>query len=81
LNQIAIELDEKLRALDGRQADELAEVVRRGIAWYEAKRDASRQRGVAIGYPVGYFDELEGVFADEPFEREPQGELQERDDW
>jgi len=31
--------------------------------------------------PPGYFDELEGVFADEPFERAPQGELPEPKDW
>ena len=67
INRIAEELDAKLQTLDDRHAIELAEVIRRGIAWFDAQRGKSRNRGVENGWPVGYFVEPEGVFADEPF--------------
>ena len=81
MNQIAQELDDKLESLDENHVAELARYVRKTIEFYEAKRSESRNRGVANGYPPGYFDEFEGVFADEPFERAPQGELPEPKDW
>jgi len=61
MNRIAKELDAKLQTLDDRHAIELAEVSRRGIAWFEAQREKSRNRGVENGWPVGYFVELECV--------------------
>lgn len=79
--RIAQELDEKLQTLDASHAAELAKWVRKAIELYELRQENARNRGVANGYPPGYFDELEGVFADEPFERGPQGELPERQDW
>ena len=81
MNRIAQELDDKLESLDENHVAELARYVRKTIEFYEAKRSESRNRGVANGYPPGYFDEFEGVFADEPFERAPQGELPEPKDW
>jgi len=81
MNQIATEIDAKLQSLDDRHAAELEAIMRGGIKWFEAKREENRNRGVENGWPVGYFDELEGVFANEPFERPDQGELQERDAW
>ena len=81
MKRIAQELDDKLESLDENHAAELARYVRKTIELYEAKRSESRNRGVANGYPPGYFDELEGVFADEPFERAPQGQLPEPKDW
>lgn len=76
MNKIAAEVDAKLQSLDERHAAQLEAIIRRSIAWFEAKREENRQRGVENGWPVGYFDNLEGVFANEPFERPEQSGLQ-----
>lgn len=33
-----------------------------------------------LGYPLGYFEETYGAFADDPLERPPQGEYEIRDE-
>lgn len=42
-------------------------------------RPVSEEPVDAMGYPVGYFDETYGSFADEPIERGPQGDYEVRE--
>jgi hypothetical protein len=40
-----------------------------------------QQSGLPQQWPEGFFAATEGAFADEPFERPPQGELPQREEW
>jgi len=75
MNKIAKMLDEKLRSLDPKLAEDLTSTV------LEAIKRAEQQHGESSGWPEGYFEETAGSFADEPLERAPQGELPKRDEW
>lgn len=77
MNQIAEELDEKLRTLDPPRAQYLESLVRE--AFSRAERD---ELGNALSsWPTGYFDRTAGALSGEHFERPPQGELPCRDNW
>lgn len=77
MNQLAQELDEKLRSLDPNQAIHLENMVRDAIQRFEQKCDPEPNSH----WPAGYFENTAGVLAGEKFERAPQGELPERDSW
>ncbi len=77
MNRLAKELDEKLRNLDSARAQYLESLVREALD--RAERD--ELRGLASGWPTGYFERTAGALAGEDFERPPQGELPHRDDW
>lgn len=67
MNGVARELDETLRRLDPGSAAVLEQAVRGVLAL--ATRPASVKGAVdANGYPIGYFEQTAGAFADEPFE-------------
>ncbi len=77
MNQLAQEVDEKLRTLDPDRARKLESLVRDALqraAQVEPSDSASR-------WPDGYFEQTAGALASEQFERPPQGELPVRDDW
>ena len=74
MNQLAKELDEKLRTLDPARAQNLASRVRELL-------DRAGQHDSASGWPDGYFEQTAGACAGEEFERPPQGELTMRDAW
>jgi hypothetical protein len=40
---------------------------------------ASEQETDALGWPIGYFEEVYGILADDPIERGAQGEFEERE--
>lgn len=75
MNRIAEELNAKLETLDSQQAERLARMVRDAMQAIDTRPPIDPMLGVENGYPVGYFAETAGAFADEPFERPPQGEL------
>ena len=85
MNQIAIELvneiTQALQSLDEPRTAALAANVRHALQRLELGLPIDPNLGIENGYPVGYFAQTAGALTDEPFEREPQGELQERDDW
>jgi len=72
MNQIARELDAKLKALDPEQAQALISLVKSAMS----QIDKSEK-----GWPEGYFAKTAGSFAGEPLERSPQGELPNRESW
>jgi hypothetical protein len=75
MNKIAKMLDEKLRSLDPKLAEDLASTVLKAI------KQAEQKHGESNGWPEGYFEETAGCFADEALERAPQGELPQREQW
>lgn len=77
MNRIAQELDEKLKSLDPTHAQELETLVRNLLERAETKE----ANGSASRWPEGYFEATAGVLAGEEFERPPQGELPDRDEW
>jgi hypothetical protein len=72
MNPLAEELDEKLQTLDPVRAKRLESLVR------EAMLRAEHEE---TGWPEGYFEDTAGAFADEEFERPPQGEFPRRETW
>lgn len=46
----------------------------------EVKRIDSQEKKLT-DWPAEYFEQTSGAFADEPFERPPQGNLPVREDW
>ena len=77
MNQIAQELDEKLRTLDPARARNLESLVRDALK----QVDQDELTAATSGWPEGYFDQTAGALAGEKFERPPQGDLPIRDDW
>ena len=76
MNRLAEELDQKLQTLDPARARNLESLVRDALN--SAEHDAC---GSAVNWPAGYFEQTAGTLAGEEFERPPQGELPNRDDW
>jgi hypothetical protein len=77
MNRLAQELDAKLRSLDPDRAQQLEAMVREAIMKAEngvAEESASQ-------WPEGYFERTAGALAGETFERPPQGQLPNRDEW
>jgi hypothetical protein len=77
MNQLAQQLDEKLRTLDPVRARDLESRVRDAIEQAEQNVADRQQRG----WPDGYFDQTAGALEGQPFQRPPQGEMPSRDDW
>jgi len=75
MNGIAYELDEKLKTLDPDTAASVERLVRDVLTLADAQRKASP------GWPAGFFEATAGAFANEPFERPPQGSFETRDQW
>ncbi len=77
MNRLAEELDQKLQTLDSARTRNLESLVR------DALNSAERDEvcGSASSWPAGYFEQTAGALAGEEFERPPQGELPNRDDW
>ncbi len=68
MNGVALELEETLRGLDARSAAALERAVR-GVLALAAERPALAKDAVdANGYPIGYFEQTAGAFANEPFD-------------
>ena len=77
MNQLAEQLDEKLRTLDPPRARFLESRVREAI---DEAEGADFSNG-DTAWPDGYFEQTAGSLAGEDFERAPQGELPRRDEW
>ncbi len=69
MSVIALELEETLARLDSHSAAALERLVRDALdlASHQKARTAT-QATDANGWPVGYFEETAGSFADEPLE-------------
>lgn len=71
MNQIAQELDEKLRTLDPARARSLESLVRDALKWVDQDKSAV----AASRWPDGYFEQTAGVLEGEKFERPPARRL------
>jgi hypothetical protein len=80
MNKIAEELNAKLDSLDKARADKLTKMVHIALTAIDLKTPIDPMLGVEQGWPVGYFANTMGSFADEPLER-VQGSMQSRDSW
>lgn len=80
MNKIAEELNAKLDSLDKAQADRLTKMVRIALTAIDLKTPIDPMLGVNNGWPIGYFANTLGSFADEPLER-VQEPIQTRDSW
>ena len=80
MTAIARELDEKLKALDARSADSLERLVRDALALI-ATQNGSSTTALAHSLPPDFFKKVAQEFGPEPFERPPQGESEQREDW
>jgi hypothetical protein len=77
MNQLAQELDQKLRTLDPACARKLESLVRDALQ----RAEQDEPSDLASRWPDGYFEQTAGALAGEQFERPPQGDLPVRDDW
>jgi hypothetical protein len=76
MNPIVEKLDNKLCSLDPAKARELESLVEQAIDQVEQEAVAP-----ASAWPKHYFEQTAGALAGETFDRPPQGELSDRDDW
>ena len=67
MTAIAIELDQKLRALDPETAASVEQLVR------DALHLAERKTVNGSKWPAGFWDQIRADCGSEPFERPPQG--------
>ncbi len=77
MNRLAVQLDEKLRSLDPNRAQYLEFLVREALD----RAEQGKRCTPASEWPVEYFQQTSGVLAGEKFERPPQGEFPDRDEW
>jgi len=77
MNQLAVQLDEKLRSLDRNSAQYLELLVREALD----KAEQSKRCAAALAWPAEYFQQTSGALAGEEFERPSQGEFPHRDEW
>ena len=77
MNQLAVQLDEKLQSLGPVRAKVLESLVRAALEQSEHIDEPSNE----TGWPKGYFEQTAGVLAGQEFHRPPQGKLQQRDEW
>ena len=75
MTPIARELDEKLKMLDSKAALSLERLVR------DALELVNSQNGRATHLPPDFLKKIVEEFGPEPFERPPQGESEQREDW
>jgi len=84
MNKIAVEivraLSNKLESLYDQRTAELIQTVCAAIVRIDSPAAVDPIVGVENGWPVGYFAQATGMFADESFERPTQVTMQERDD-
>lgn len=64
------EIEQAIEALPPSEVEVLA-------AWLESQRAVRRTND----WPPGYFARTAGSFADEPLERPPQGDVEQREIW
>lgn len=75
MNKIIKLLDEKLRSMEFREAEDLTAEILSVIERVRASKLKTK------GWPDNYFAETAGAFAGEPLERANQGELPYRENW
>ncbi len=71
MTALAIEVDRVINRLSSPAREELEDVVRAALTHAERKAAWDGVPKDARGYPVGYFEETAGCFANEPFD-EPE---------
>ena len=80
MTALALEVDRVMRTLDPVTSDLLDRTVRDALAL--AERSSPVEQPVdAMGYPIGYFQDLVGSFANEPLEEPADPPPQSREDW
>lgn len=77
MSAIAEQLDAKLKALDAKAACSLEKLVRDALELVETQNGAF----VPEHLPPDFFTRIAGEFGNEPLERPPQGEFEQRERW
>ena len=68
MSVIALELEETLASLDSQSAAQLERLVRDALLLASPRKSSKPAATEATGWPVGYFEETAGSFANEPME-------------
>ena len=77
MSGIAEQLDAKLKTLDARAASSLEKLVRDALDLVETQNGPARPGHL----PPDFFTRIAREFGTEPFERPPQGEVEQRKAW
>ena len=77
MSVIAQQLDAKLRILDAKAASSLEKLARNALELVETQNGGFQLERL----PPDFFTSIAREFGSEPFERPPQGELEEREAW
>jgi hypothetical protein len=77
MTAIAEQLDAKLKTLDPKAAFSLEKLVRDALELVEAQNGTVRPDRL----PPDFFTRIAREFGNEPFERPPQGEFEQREEW
>jgi len=80
MSTISSDLDQLLGQLDPETAALLERAVRDALALAE-RRVTAKTATDELGYPIGYFEDTAGSFADEPLERPADLPLSQREPW
>ena len=80
MNAIAVELDQKLQSLDPETAASVEQRVRDALQW-AGKKSAPTQARAASTTHRAHIAKFAGLWAEDDFERPPQGEFEKREDW
>ena len=75
MSAIAVELDQKLQSLDPETAASVVQIVR------DALQLAEKRKTAAAAWPAGFWQRVRADWGGEAFERPPQGNFEEREDW
>ena len=81
MTSLAAEVDRVLNRLDPVTSELFDRAVRDAIALAERTAPAETQAVDAMGYPMGYFEELVGSFANEPLEEPDDPPPKPCEDW
>ncbi len=81
MTELAIEVDRVLGSLAPTARHNLEQAVRELLRRTEIKSPWDGVPKDAMGYPVGYFEQTAGAFANEPFDEPEELPMQIREDW
>jgi hypothetical protein len=77
MSALTEQLDAKLKTLDIKAATSLEKLVRDVLELVETQGGASRPGRL----PPDFFARIASEFGGEPFERSPQGDFEQREEW